>query len=864
LAGLEEKFRVYNEDPLADALRERVDETQRLGGKWTPDILHLLLELSDKPLSETRLKDLDLLTAPPEEDAGPPLRWKDLVGDDGLPMDKNVWRNVDFGAESSTDEDGFEDGRSELSVGLSDSTGQSSVDDAGRYAEKFIIDTVDSGKLDELLNAQFWRKIPSVNGVRLETVKKPITELQAVRETLFMLNGFPSSLFEMGEGKKTVVTASKGFALRHLSTEAFQILTDEFAELGSAILTLRSWTKRPQSVPLLQVMQYATANRVRGFDEYLADIQRRFVDPSADVVVSLLRLKTEISTVLRPLSILSAVVKRLEAEPYSHAFRYLELLYDETCTSQMAGDDEIYVFVGRIFFECFQVYLRPIRTWMEEGELDKSDTVFFVSEVATRVDQASVWQSRFRIRRAFDDSLHVPRFLHAAANKIFTTGKSVVILKYLNQFESLQTSRSTAEPILDFDTVCNTAKLQLAPFPQLFDVAFDNWIQSKHHYASATLRKTLFDGCGLHTALEALSHIYFMRDGASAATFTNPLFDRLDTLDESWSDNFTVTELAQSSFGALPSVRSDLLGASILTMPRRFREVADCRRSVKTLAAVQIKYHVSWPIQIILTQDSMASYRKIFTFLLQIRRTSHILSREQSGSPRHKPTSSREGALYYSLRSRLLWFTSTLYNYLTVLIIDTNTQRMLTRLEQAADVDGMIEAHASYVKTIVSQLLLGSKLEPIHKSILRILNLGIKLEDAKAMNAARKREEEAHGESGLVSVSSRLQREASRSKRGDPDSLSRQEDEITALDDDAKDITVDLSILSSTYNEDDGDEAYVRRLRADFDAQLQFLIGGLRGVARAGEADQARCWEVLAEMLDGGIPGATASERAWS
>jgi gamma-tubulin complex component 5 len=87
------------------------------------------------------------------------------------------------------------------------------------------------------------------------------------------------------------------------------------------------------------------------------------------------------------------------------------------------------------------------------------------------------------------------------------------------------------------------------------------------------------------------------------------------------------------------------------------------------------------------------------------------------------------------------------------------------------------------------------------------------------------------------------------------------------LEDDAKDITVDLSILSSTYNEDDGNDSYVdklRRLRADFDTQLRFLIGGLRGVARAGEADQARCWEVLAEMLDGGIPGATASERAWS
>ena len=865
LTGLEEKFRVYNEDPLADALRERVDETRRLRWKWTPEVLHLLLELSDKPLSKARLQDLDLLKEP-EEDAGPALTWEELVHDD--PLLGDIWRNVDFGAESSDDDEGFDDGRSELSVGLSDSTGQSSVDqDVARYAEKLIVDTADSNKLEEVLNAQFWRKIPSVNGVRLETVKKPITELQAVREVLFMFNGLPTSLFGTQEGKATVVMASKGYALKHLSTEAFQILTDDFAELGSAILALRAWMKRPQSVPLLQIMQHAIAKRIRRFDESLSDMQCRFVAPAEDVVVSLLRVKTEISSCLRPLSRLSAIVKKLDAEPYSHPFRYLELLYDETCTSQMAGDDEIYAFMGTIFFECFEVYLRPIRTWMQEGELDKSDTVFFVSEIAAGVDPASVWQSRFRVRRAYDDSLHAPRFLRAAANKIFTTGKSVVVLKYLNQFESLQSSRSTAEPILDFNTVCNPAILQLAPFPELFDVAFDGWVQSKHHYAASTLRKTLFDGCGLHMALEALSHIYFMKDGATAATFTNPIFDKLDTLDGSWNDHFTVTEQAQSSFGSLPSVNSDRLGTSILAIPRRYRETAICRRSVKTLAAIEVKYHLSWPIQIIVRPDTLPSYRKIFTFLLQIRRTSHIISREHPSSLVLKSTSTSEDALYYSLRARLLWFTSTLYHYLTALIIGPNTQRMLSQLEEAADVDGMIEVHAAYVKSIVSQSLLGSKLELIYKSILRILDLGIKLEDAQAMNAAREREQEVRGEAGLGSIDVRPKREASRPKKSSQDLLTGEGEEMTALDEDVRDITVDLSILSSTYNEEDHDEAYVdklRRLRADFDTQLRFLTGGLRGVARAGQAGQARCWDVLAEMLEGGVPGGSANERGWA
>ena len=253
---------MYNEDPLADALRERVQEVRKIGGKWTPESLHLILELSEKPLSKTRLSDLELLKEP-EGESTLALRWEDLVGEDPLLRDKNVWRNVDFGEESSGEEEGFEDGKSEISVGLTDSTGRSSVEeDVGRRADKLVVDTADDDMLEEVLAAQFWRKIPSVNGVKLETVKRPVTELQAVREVLSMFNGFPTSLFRIEEGKVTVVMASKGYALKHLSTEAYQALMGNIAEMGSAIITLRFWLKRKQTVPLLQILQNAIAERI--------------------------------------------------------------------------------------------------------------------------------------------------------------------------------------------------------------------------------------------------------------------------------------------------------------------------------------------------------------------------------------------------------------------------------------------------------------------------------------------------------------------------------------------------------------------------------------------------------------------------
>jgi gamma-tubulin complex component 5 len=844
---------VYNEDPLADALKERVDDLGKEERKWTPEILHLLLELSERPVEYARANkvDLDFLNEE-EEVVEEKLRWRDLVREDEALRENSVWANVDFKGGSSEDEDQS----GEESEG-SDETGLSSVgEDSGRRVPRLVVDTLDIEDFENLRKAQFWKKTPSVNGVKLETVKKPITELQAIREVLFMLAGLSTSLFEV---ESDTVTPSKGYALKHASTDAFQNIVEDLAHHGSALNVLRSWTKRPQSIPLLQILQSSIADRIRNFDACLSSIHKRFVAPEGDTVVTLLSVQFKISSCLRPLVRLSEVVKRLDGEPYAHAFRYLEMLYDETCTSQMAGDDEIYAFMGTIFFDCFQVYLRSIRMWMEDGELATSDKVFFVSEVAGDIDLPSLWESRFKIRKTQDGVLHAPRFLRAAANKIFTTGKSVVVLKYLNQFETLQSSRVTFEPKLDFETVCKPSLLHLAAFPELFDVAFDDWIQSKHHYASSTLRTTLFDSCGLHTSLDALSHLYFMADGTTAAPFTNAIFDKLDTLDSSWNDRFTLTELAQSTFGAHPSVYPDRLRTNILSLPRKYQDVSRCRRSVKSLAVIEFKYQLSWPIQIILTPPTLKSYQKISTFLLQIRRTSHILSRQRLTAEFSKSISV-EQALCYSLRTRLLWFTGTLYYYLSSLVLSLGTQIMLSALKSADDVDSMIAVHASYIKSITEKALLGSKLELIHRSVLKILDLGIKLEDAHAANKGRADDEEEKRKERLENSIAGLGLHTPRKASGQPLFAASWRGKGRKVEDDSeseeeKEVDVDLSILSSQYDEEESYEHRLREMKAMFDREVRFVVSGLRGVARAGVGEEARAWDALGELLESGLGG---------
>jgi gamma-tubulin complex component 5 len=865
LDGLDEKFRVLNEDPLADALKERLNALSKLEVKWAPEILHLLLELSDRPAEKAKLDNLNFLKEA-EPDPGPTLEWRDLIAEDPLLRDKSVWRNVDFGAESSDEEDGLEDSRS-VESGLTDTTQHSSVDEEyTQRPEEYAVDTSNKEDLDQLRDAQFWRKAPTVGGVRLETVKTTVTELQAVREVLFMLLGLPTSLFDIL--RENLVVPKMKYALKHASADAFFKLTRSFSEQGTALMRLRLWIKRDQAIPLVQVLQSSISCRMMDFDAQILNIQKRLVNPARDIVVSLLSVQAEVSSSLRPLVRLSEIIKKLDDERYPHAFRYLELLYDEACTSQLAGDDMMYSFMGRIFFDCFQIYLRPIRKWMEDGELTKGDKVFFILEGAGDIEPVSLWQSRFKIRRTPDGILHAPRFLQAAANKIFTTGKSVVVLKHLNQFDSLHSGRNGFELRLDFDSVCNLEVLGYTPFPELFDSAFHAWVESKHQSASSMLRKILFDSCGLQTTLDALSQLYFLADGTTASVFTNTIFDKLDTLDLSWNDHFTLTELAQSTFGSAQSISSDRLRTSVLNLARRHRDVAKCRRTVKVLSILELKYPLSWPIQIILTPATISSYKRIFTFLLQIRRSSHILSRQRLITDGlTNSSSSDERALYYALRTRLLWFTQMLYYYLTSLVLEPSTQKMRADLKATEDVDKMIEVHAIYIKATIDQALLGSKLELIHKTILKILDLGIKLEDAQAANVAASKEAlEKQQEMMDLSMASLGLRTPQRQRQRRSQSLLKttEEEAESSSDDEEQDIDVDLSILSSTYDDDKRDLLYVEKLRnmkTDFDRWVRFVASGLRGVARAGGGEATRSWDTLGEMLENGLDAGGMGHR---
>lgn len=809
-------------------MRERLDALAQISNKWTPDILHLLLQLEDQPVKKSKLTDLDLLNEP-DEDSGPPLKWDDIAKEEGWDQDRDLWKNVNFEGGSSEDDD-FESA-SDISS-EAENTSLSSVE--ARYqkaATDFLVESQDESQLDQVRETQHWRNATAPKDAAGRTQKVSIPESHVVREVLFMLNGLENTLFD-ARG-----VPSFHYQLKNTSWEAYKALLGTYSETGRQLSVLREFTKTPQQIPLLQVFREAVEKRLGSFDKEISKLQARYVDIQQDVVISLARVLDDVKPHMQPLSCLSGIIQQLQQSKYPRPFHYLELLFDAAGISQLEGNDVVYEYIATLFFECFQVYLRSIRLWMASGELIDGDKTFFISSSSSQIPKSQVWKDQFTLRKTSDGILYAPRFLQPAASKILTTGKSVVVLKLLGKYQTIATLGGDQPLKLDGDFATKFGLF--APFSEVFNNAFEKWMQSKHHAASTTLQHTLYESCSLWSVLSAFQHIYLMSDGSRSDLFLSAIFNNIDILNAKWHDRFNLTSLAHEAFGNITNAHR--ISVSVLA-DGLAEDVTEIRRSVrKGLPSVRIIYRLSWPIRIVLSDESLTQYQAVFIFLLQLRRASSVLHRYRLVSDSVAGTSitSSEQAIYYGLRSKFLWFCNTLQSYLSTLVLGPLTDQLHVDLEQADDVSDMITSHSTFTKQMISEMCLSSKLDPIRQCILDMFDLAIRLQDARQLEAEREQEEDQEL-SRLSVMSSSPMKQGSRRymKSGD------EEDETFLLEQDRSSMMQDRE---KTFAE------ALREIRADSDRQLRFIVSGLRGVARASGETAAGKWDTLAEMLEVGI-----------
>ncbi|KAF2626730.1 hypothetical protein BU25DRAFT_394881 [Macroventuria anomochaeta] len=804
-AGLDEKCRIKNRDDLADALQLRLQKLEGISNRFKPEFLSLLLQLSDRPLENTRVEALDLLKPP-----SPPLQltWNEILEGDPY-SDEDIWKDIDYAVESSGDEQ-IPPKRKKQQP-----TPATSVDEDDTYDPGTCIDPTNDALVSDVEAARFWSSHPAEDGAKID-----IMELQAVRETLFMLAGLQTSLFTVDKERSSVRVNAR-FKLSQAIPATIDHLLSQLASIGKDILRLRQWTRRPSTLPLIQTFEAATRKRLLDYDDRLSQLQRRYLVPKSPVAVSLLALYNDVlvesEQILRLSQIVSDVEPRLLINPFSH----LEELFTQTTLAQMTLQKSSFDFFSTMLFDCLRTYLKPIRRWMENGELGANDETFFVFQNDSGSDVASMWHDRYVLRRNAQDQLRSPSFLQPAALKIFNTGKSVIFLKELGHGYALL-NELDSEPSLEHHSVCgHSDDVPLSPFPELFNAGFERWIRSKYSLASASLRTHIFDTQGLMRILTIFQMLYLGSNGAVFENFANAIFERMDSGHRGWSDRYMLTELARSIF-------SDVLQAQDAEkIVVRSAKSKDQGPSVKGLAAVSVDYSLHWSILNITQRTAMPIYQQFHTALLQTYRVKYLLQRAR---PTRSHKIKNAAQLIYKLQHRLTWFVDILRSYYTETVVAFTSRDMEAAMGKAEDIDQMADVHVKYVAKLQERALLSSDLQPLHKAVIEMLDVGVLF--AKTVT-------ELDGSKTVRTRPSAPQRKSS-APLLDQVQLSDTDDDVEGDGGVAASKAARRSIGRSPT------EA-LQMVDKEFTRLLPFITAGLRSVGRVGAEPM---WEQLAERLE--------------
>ena len=822
LEGIVEKWRILNKDELADTLGDRTNELVKADWKWTPEVLSLLLLLSDRPTQQSGTKDLAI--GEPEVEPAPVVGAEDDL-DTSTDPDSELWKNVDFVQDGSDQDDDLESLSSEASDQRIRPISPS-MEITGEALQDLIIE-VPKADLTGLKDV-YWRRhfndhLSPESGVEYFDQDGPtLTELQAIREVIHMFLGLPTTIFEINNDGK--IRLSKEPFMSHLAPSSMTKLFTDFVHIGSELSVLRHFVHQDSNIPLIQTLQAVLNQRLQGIDAFLNATQMHILDTRSVFVVSLLQFHEQANRTSRMIRL---IIPILQHTSYSSAlerpFSVLEGLYDTVCALQDIGDTEGYEHTADIFFQCFRTYLKPISLWMETGELDEHDNLMFIQRNDHDVSLDSVWQDQFSLFEDASGLLHAPTFLHIAAKKILNTGKSINFLKQIGSYDYFSPTRHYKSPFFSFDEVCRRGDpLLLSPFPALFDSIFDKWISSQYTSASSTLHHRLNTGSGLQCSLDALEYIFFFRAGILSSKVLYPVFEKLDGIKRCLTDSFTFTELFEDAFRSISQVDTVSLRIRI--------DHTNSQRSMSALEGISITYSLHWQIANIIRPENLTTYQRTFTLLAQAHRARFLLQRLK---PAPELLQENRGCLrqIYSLRVRLLYFVNSMLNHISVMVLEVCTTRMRSSMAKAEDIDAMVAVHTGFVRIIEDQCLLTKKHVSIKQAVVALFDLVVLLSDSVArMDPKRKP----------------IQHLPKKKHAGSGGDTSEDEDFPSSVD------TADKNRQGGGHGDPDPCEVLeekVGKMHVTFTQLYGFVAANVRVLSKV---DNAACWEVLATILEAG------------
>ncbi|RMZ77952.1 hypothetical protein DV738_g4170, partial [Chaetothyriales sp. CBS 135597] len=573
--------------------------------------------------------------------------------------------------------------------------------------------------------------------------KRPMTEIQAMREVLFMAQGFPTALFHT-RGSSNLRPDVK-YRLAHLHDTSFNSILQAVVQYSAPAHQIRRWLQHDQSSPVMQALQSSVQEVLDGFDQAMNGFHQRLLD-RADGVASLQAMVDLIRKQAAPL----LTVRNLLVLVHGRSpIDCLDAIHNSVSSAQIANNPQGFRALLRIFQLVFKKY----------------------AEAQDHHDKSTLWSAWFTLSTS-DEANKPPRFLANLATRILVAGKARVFLRHLSH-NTLTSMSSVATLDTIIDHVCASTGSSIVPFAPTLSSCLDAWLASHLSASTTPLQNILHIRLNLKATLSSMSNLYFSSPSAGHITHTidSHIFNSLDRGSPSWNDSFRLTDVLTSSFAQIPEFDVSRISISSRPVPRT--DLRTARRSVTVLSNLDISYTLPWTIANMLTPSRTGpSYQRISLFLRQMRRALYCLqchalpalqsshqgdqglrsSVRVSGGRLIRPLRITEGVFLF-----LHTITTTLYAHMTDCVIGPLTQRFHTRIigqgnEAAQMIDDMIHQHLLYVHSLEIACLtaLTKNISLLRATIIEILDICLAFSFGIARSGGKDDQQEEEEEEVVV------------------------------------------------------------------------------------------------------------------
>jgi gamma-tubulin complex component 3 len=135
-----------------------------------------------------------------------------------------------------------------------------------------------------------------------------------------------------------------------------------------------------------------------------------------------------------------------------------------------------------------------------------------------------------------------------------------------------------------------------------------------------------------------------------------------------------------------------------------------------------LDYKPKAPIDALISQRHLASYRQLFVFLWRLKRVEYQLTAvwQQHGFAAHILPALRGDALVHAchtLRNQMIHFVVNLQYYLMFEVIECSWKEMMDSFDAAANLDDLIGAHDAFLGSVLKKALLTRDDAPLLRTL---------------------------------------------------------------------------------------------------------------------------------------------------